>query len=172
MKTETCLTLLGAIAVLSACHSGPKPGDGECKNCKWENFLERPLQVKRIECLYDQKPEHCHLTTEKFEPKRNVTVTFDAKTGAYNWQLATPGKPEERMDCSNLAPDKDNWRVIAGTCIIPNPDQGPAVHFFRAELKPREEDPKKVSVVASFSHTPYGIGQRPVHDGNIHLDAE
>src|SRR5262245_37460114 len=142
MKTANFVTLLGALALVVSCHSGPKPPRA-CQNCKWENFVGKTMPVKRIECTYDGKPEHCHLTTEKFEPKREVLVVFDSTTGAYNWTLVTPSNPKERMDCPNLAPDKNNWRVIAGTCIIPDSDQGPSVHFFRAEVVPKEEDPTK-----------------------------
>lgn len=174
MNVATRLALLGTLLFFAACNKHqPEPPQTACTDCKWENFVAKPQRVQRIECTNQGKPEHCHLTTENFEPKRDVIVAFDPATGAFNWQLVTPGKPEDRMDCPNLAPDLNDKRVIEGTCIIHDSDHGPAVHFFRATIKPKEEDPTKGRITAAFRHTPFSAaGSDPVHDGHIHLDGD
>jgi hypothetical protein len=181
MRTSVLLTILGAVATLSACQKAEEPPepkmlseapvpDTACVDCKWENFVARPIPVQRIECTNAGKPEHCHLTTEDFQPKREVTITYDKTTGAYHWKLATLAKPQESMDCPNLAASRDDRRVIEGTCIIPDSDQGPQVHFFRATVLPREDDPIKGKLSAQFRHTPFDGASQPVHDGNIHTN--
>lgn len=182
MKNISRLAILsGALSLLSACQppadtkvqqlAEQPAADSACVDCKWENFLARPMRVERIECTNQGKPEHCHLTTEKGEPRREVTVTFQQGTGAYDWTLLTPDKPNDRMECPNLAPDIDNPRVIQGTCIIYDSDHGPAVHFFRATIRPKDEDPTKGGVVGEFRHTPFVSGAKePVHDGHIHTN--
>lgn len=175
MNVVTRLALLGALLMASSCkhREPPRHDPPPCPMCDWANFVDKPLRVKRIECTNQGKPEHCHLTTENFEPRREVTVTFDKATGAYKWTLVTVNKPADRMDCPNLAADANNKRVIAGTCIITESDHGPAIHFFRATLAPKEEDPKKAGVYAQFQHTPFdSYRSHPVHDGHIHAEGE
>lgn len=184
MNVAIRLALLGTLLIISACQTTPSSLTADtnqtqsslaagsartCPNCNWENFLNKPIRVKRIECTYAGKPEHCHLTTENFEPRREVTITFDSKTGAYHWRLVTPGKPEDRMECPNLAPDMNNKRLIEGTCIIYDADHGTAVHFFRARIVPKETNPREPAITAEFRHTPFCCGPDPVHDGHIHL---
>lgn len=176
MNVVTRLALSVTLIFIAAC--APKgetppetrldPPTTACTSCEWANFVDKPIRVRRIECTNEGKPEHCHLTTENYEPKREVRIEFQQATGAYNWTLVTPEKPDDRMDCPNLAPDPSNKRVIEGTCIIYDSDHGPAVHFFRATIGPREEDPTKGGLTASFRHTPFGTGPQPVHDGHIH----
>ncbi len=186
MKFAIRLAMLGTLLFVNACAAQTAPkqkldaaqpkADPDaargCNGCRWESFLGKPIRVQRIECTYAGKPEHCHLTTEKSEPRREVTVTFDSKTGAFNWQLETPGKPEDRMDCPNLAPDMNNKRLIEGTCIIYDSDHGPAVHFFRATVVPKESNPREPAITAEFRHTPFCTGPEPVHDGHIHLGGD
>lgn len=192
MKNVIILTImLGVTVLLSACQKPAEPPapapaatelasaepktlyeaevpDTACAECRLENFVARPVPVQRIECTNDGKPEHCHLTTENFNPKREVTITYDKTTGAYHWKLASLEKPSESMDCPNLAPSKDNRRVLEGTCIIPDSDQGPQVHFFRATVVPREDKPAESKLIAEFRHTPFTGASQPVHDGVIH----
>ncbi len=175
MHVATRLALLGTLLLISACHKrDPLPPEPSvCTNCNWQSFVNKPQRVQRIECTNEGKPEHCHLTTENFEPRRDVSVAFDQATGAFSWQLVTPGKPEDRMDCPYLAPDPDDKRVISGTCIIHDAEQGPEVHFFRAQVVPKEEDPTKGRITAAFRHAPFrAAGSEPVHDGHIHLGGE
>jgi hypothetical protein len=181
MKAVIRLTLLGVLSILSACEEGegyPKPvqeaavSDTRCKNCNWATFLGETHKVQRLECMNDGKPEHCHLTVEDGKPVREVTVTFNQEFGSYDWELRSPepGQEKYRMICPNLAPDPDNKRIISGTCIIPESDQGPSVHFFRATIAPLETDPTMPTVYFEFGHRPFdSCKSRPAHDGGGHL---
>jgi hypothetical protein len=72
------------------------------------------------------------------------------------------------MDCTNLALNPVNPRVIEGTCLIGNPDGTSTVHFFRSTLAPREDDVSKPGVFFRFQHKPFTVGQDPVHNGEGH----
>ncbi len=192
MNVVIRLTLLGALSILSACQPevpppapAPAPQPKEetkpvdrapvpstaCRGCQWKNFLNKPNRVERLECTNGGKPEHCHLAVEDGMPKRLVTLTFDKTFGSYNWKLVSPepGQEKNRMDCPNLAPNPNNDRVIEGTCIIFNSDQGPAVHFFRATLLPFEENPQVPSIYFEFGHTPFDDCAKPAHEGGGHV---
>ena len=177
--------VLGALTIVSACHTqdpgkdAPKPvdtapvPDTACEYCRWQNFLDRPLRVWRIECTNEGKPEDCHLQTEKGKPERLVTVKLDRTTGAYSVRLDTPaqGMEQERMVCDNVAPNPDNKRVIEGTCLIYHSDQGADVHFFRGTVSPNEKDPAKATPHMRFQHKPFSE-PAPVHDGEVHFHDE
>jgi hypothetical protein len=191
MNVVIRLTLLGALAILSACgqnlaagppptepRDGPKPvsqapvPETACRKCKLENFLQKPHRVQSLECTNEGKPEHCHLEVKDGMPNREVTLTYNQRLGSYNWVLASPEKGQEknRMECPNLIQNPDNKRVIEGTCIIFNSDQGTDAHFFRATVKPRDDDPIKAEIYFEFGHAPFdACSARPAHDGGGHI---
>jgi hypothetical protein len=187
MSFANRFALLGALLIVSACarhdvaRDKPRPVDSApvpdtvCEYCRWANFTGRPLRVWRIECTYEDKPdENCHLQTEKGKPERVVYVNFDQSSGAYSVRLESPDKEEakNRMVCENVAPDPYNKRVIEGTCLIYNSDQGPEVHFFRGTVSPNEKDPSKASPHMRFQHKPFSREPAPVHEGDVHFHDE
>lgn len=181
MNVAIRLTLLGAMLMMTACQKKdvpppdgpPKDPPGQqtaCDGCDWQNFVDKPIKIVWIECTSDDgKPVPCNWTTTQGEPNRELTVTFDPATGSYSWQLVSPGKEGDRMNCTNLAKNPNNPRIIEGTCLIGNGDGTFTVHFFRSSLAPREDNAKVAGVFFRFQHKPFALASDdPVHNGEGH----
>ena len=179
MKVAIRLTLLGAVLLMSACaKKDVPPPDGPpkdpdprqevaCEGCDWQNFVDKQIRIPWIECTTEQgQPVECNFTTDKGVPTREATVTRETGTGAFKWTLVSPdpGKDNDKMECTNLAQNPDNLRIIEGTCLIGNPDGTSTVHFFRVRLAPREDDTSKAGMFFWWRHKPFTSEQDPVHN--------